>query len=364
MIKNKTYGLRHMGKRHYELSKKIYKLAKEKTYELSKKTYESPKKKTYGSPKKTYGSSKKNIWISEKNIWVIQKKTYESPKRHMDTKKHMNRRIKHMNFRKNLIYFPSEEMADCCVKCCSAVAIEFRLTSHGRATSEWLLGLTGCHPGALTDSGSILDPRKLAWRLCIRQHVQVMISAFRRSAPFMWTRAEHSFVIAQSRTIFRCLRTHPSVRRPSILSSQPLPLPCPSRCQPNPSGSGLSSRTTAPRASVAHTNPADHGTDVVGIRSSAVCGPAGPSRCYRDSRGAALPALNPTESQPSSIGWTESDSEPEDIVELETSFSNLLTVLQLPLRNSETWTPALRKRVEDLSRLLQFLVSHVYVAER
>src|SRR5882724_6201517 len=93
-------------------------------------------KKTYG-PKKTHmdcrhmgkrhtNCQKKNINLQKKNIWIIEKK-YESPKRHMDhRKKHMDRRIKHMNFRKKLIYFPSEASADCCVKCCSTIAIEFQ----------------------------------------------------------------------------------------------------------------------------------------------------------------------------------------------------------------------------------------------
>jgi len=156
------------------------------------------------------------------------------------------------------------------------------------------------------------------------------------------------------------------VRRPSILSSQPLPSPCPSRCQPQ-SPLAVGSHPAPRRPSIsAHTNPADHGTDVVGIRSSAVCGP-GPSRCIEDSRGAALQLsiyrilLNRRQI------WDGQKAirNAEDIVELETSFSNLLTVLQLPLRKFlKTWTPALRKRVEDLSRLLQFLSSHVYVAER
>src|SRR5882724_3571435 len=93
-----------------------------KTYGSKKKTYGL---KTYEFPKKHMGYRKKHMNL--RKAYESQKKTYESPKRHMDhRKKHMNRRIKHMNFRKKLIYFPSEASADCCVKCCSTIAIEFQ----------------------------------------------------------------------------------------------------------------------------------------------------------------------------------------------------------------------------------------------
>ena len=69
------------------------------------------------------------------------------------------------------------------------------------------------------------------------------------------------------------------------------------------------------------------------------------------------PSLNPAESRRPLI-WDgqRAIQNAEDVAQLETSFSNLLTVLQPPLQNSETWTPVLRRRVEDLSRSLQLLV--------
>jgi hypothetical protein len=49
----------------------------------------------------------------------------------------------------------------------------------------------------------------------------------------------------------------------------------------------------------------------------------------------------------------------EDIDELKTSLFDLATMLLDRLRNTESWLPTLRQRVQDLSRLLQLFFFHI-----
>jgi len=73
--------------------------------------------------------------------------------------------------------------------------------------------------------------------------------------------------------------------------------------------------------------------------------------------------LSPSQSHSTSLvigfGGQKAAQNTNDIEELKSSLSDLVSVFQRPpLNNAATWSPALRNRVEDLSRLARFYVLH------